>query len=221
MPQNESSDLKEMVRNLRSDFTKNALEKASALPDPFEQFGLWIGEAVEKKLSDPNAMILSTATPEGRPSSRVVLLRGFEDSAFTFFTNYDSRKGEEIAANPQAALLFFWAEIEKQVRIEGRIEKAAPEVSDAYFASRPRESRIGAWASPQSRAIENRAELEQKYADLSERFAEREIECPPNWGGYILKPERFEFWQGRASRLHDRLLYTKNGAEWAIERLAP
>lgn len=221
MSPNENTDIREIVQNLRHDFTKAALEKASARRDPFEQFALWIGEAVEKNLHEPNAMTLSTATPDGFPSSRVVLLRGFDQSGFTFFTNYDSRKGAEIAANPRAALLFYWAPIEKQVRLEGLIEKISEKASDEYFASRPRESRIGAWTSPQSQPIENRRALEEKYAELGERFASGEIERPPNWGGYVLKPVRFEFWQGRASRLHDRLLYTKSGTSWQIERLAP
>lgn len=197
------------------------MEKDTAREDPFEQFELWLTEAIAKDLHEPNAMVLSTADDSGRPSSRVVLLRGFDQQGFTFFTNYDSRKAAEIAKNPQAALLFYWADLSKQVRVEGSIAKAPEQISDEYFASRPRASQLGAIASPQSSVIENRLQLEEKYAALKDEYGDHEIARPENWGGYIVKPDLFEFWQGRASRLHDRLRYTRSGDEWSIERLAP
>lgn len=217
----ENRNLKEIINNLRHDFSKDTLNEKTARANPFEQFELWIAEAFDKQLHDPNAMVLSTATPDGKPSSRVVLLRGFDEAGFRFFTNYESRKGIEIRANPHAALLFYWAEIEKQVRVEGLISKIDEKDSDAYFASRPRASRVGALISPQSRVIESRAALEKKFAELSEQMAEEEIIRPRNWGGFTLQPEVFEFWQGRASRLHDRLRYAKTESGWQIERLAP
>jgi pyridoxamine 5'-phosphate oxidase len=213
--------VRDVISGLRRDFSRDGVADISAESAPFEQFELWLAEAVDKKLNDPNAMVLSTATADGRPSSRVVLLKGFDETGFVFYTNYDSRKAAEIAANPHAALLFYWSETGKQVRIEGMIEKVSPEMSDAYFASRPRASRIGAVISPQSRVIENREVLEAKYAELDREYGEDAIERPPNWGGYVVVPEVFEFWQGRESRLHDRLRYTKAESGWRVERLAP
>ena len=217
----EKTNVQDLISGLRHDFSRDEVAELSAASAPFEQFELWLAEAVDKKLHDPNAMVLSTSTKDGRPSSRVVLLKGFDETGFVFYTNYDSRKAAEIAANPHAALLFYWAETGKQVRIEGTILKVSPEMSDAYFASRPRASRLGAVASPQSRVIENREVLEQKYAELDREYREREIERPANWGGYVVEPEVFEFWQGRESRLHDRLRYTKAESGWLVERLAP
>jgi len=219
--QSDNPNLKELVHTLRHDYLTTTLEKETARQNPFEQFELWLADAVEKQLYEPNAMVLSTATAVGKPSSRVVLLRGFGESGFVFYTNYKSRKGLEIEENPNAALLFYWAEIERQVRIEGTIAKINEEDSDAYFASRPRESRIGAWTSPQSCVIESRDVLEKKFNELARQWKEKSIARPPEWGGYALKPEIFEFWQGRESRLHDRLLYTKVKSDWKIERLAP
>jgi pyridoxamine 5'-phosphate oxidase len=213
--------VRDIISDLRHDFSRDGVADISAESAPFEQFELWLAEAVDKNLNDPNAMVLSTATKGGRPSSRVVLLKGFDETGFVFYTNYDSRKAAEIAANHHAALLFYWAETGRQVRIEGTIEKVSPEMSDAYFASRPRASRIGAVISPQSSVIENREVLEHKYAALDREYAEREIERPANWGGYVVVPEVFEFWQGRESRLHDRLRYTKTTSGWRVERLAP
>jgi pyridoxamine-phosphate oxidase len=217
----DNQDLRKIIHGSRHDFSTETFAEGAALADPFGQFELWIGEAIERGLHEPNAMVLSTATVSGKPSSRVVLMRGFDTSGFIFYTNYDSRKAFEIEENPHAALLFYWAELAKQVRIEGVMEKVAEETSDAYFASRPRENQIGALASAQSSVISGRKELEEKYAKLEAEFAEREIPRPQNWGGYFLFPVAFEFWQGRQSRLHDRLRYTKIGAEWRIERLAP
>jgi pyridoxamine 5'-phosphate oxidase len=213
--------LQNSVSNLRHDFSRDEIEELSAKVTAFEQFESWLAEAIGKNLNDPNAMVLSTSTPDGRPSSRVVLLKGFDENGFVFYTNYDSRKAAEIAANPHAALLFYWTETGKQVRIEGTIKKVPAEVSDEYFASRPRASQIGAAASPQSNIVESRDYLEGRFAELEKEFEGREIKRPENWGGYILEPDIFEFWQGRESRLHDRLRYTKNETGWDVERLAP
>jgi pyridoxamine 5'-phosphate oxidase len=218
---NDDQNVKNIIGKIRRDYASDRLNKKTARKNPFEQFELWLAEAIEKQLREPNAMVLSTASADGKPSSRVVLLRGFENEGFTFYTNYESRKGKEVRENPRAALLFYWAEIEKQVRVEGVIAKTDEENSNAYFASRPRESQIGAWASPQSSVIENRRFIEEKFAELNEQSEGKEIARPPDWGGYILKPEVLEFWQGRASRLHDRLRYSKDESGWKIERLAP
>lgn len=219
MPDNQH--LKDLISRLRHDFTRDEIEELSARQAPFEQFELWLAEAIGKNLNDPNAMVLSTSTSDGRPSSRVVLLKGFDENGFIFYTNYDSRKAGEIAENPHVALLFYWAETGKQVRIEGKIKKVPGEMSDAYFASRPRASQIGAVASPQSRVIESREQLEIEFERLKERSEEKAIDRPANWGGYIVAPETFEFWQGRENRLHDRLRYTKTADGWKVERLAP
>lgn len=213
--------IKEIISDLRHDFSREEFENLGAREAPFEQLELWLTEAIEKKLNDPNAMVLSTSTPDGRPSSRVVLLKGFDEAGFIFYTNYDSRKGAELAANPRAALLFYWPETGKQVRIEGTVRKVPAELSDAYFASRPRASRIGAAASPQSSVIEDRSRLEERFAKLEKEFEGKEIERPANWGGYIVEPDVFEFWQGRESRLHDRLQYTRTASGWDVRRLAP
>lgn len=210
-----------MISDLRHDFSKGQYDELSDQSKPFEQFELWLAEAIEKNLNDPNAMVLSTCAKDGRPSSRVVLLKGFDKSGFIFYTNYDSRKGKELAENPRAALLFYWAETGKQIRIEGTVKKVAAEMSDQYFASRPRASQLGAVASPQSSPIDGREELEEKYADLEKEFDGKEITRPENWGGYIVEPEVIEFWQGRESRLHDRLRYTRTASGWQVERLAP
>ena len=208
------------IYNLRNDYQTKVLEKETAKRNPFEQFEIWLAEAIAAKTDEPNAMILSTVD-EAKPSSRVVLLRGFDKQGLVFYTNYDSRKGNEIAANPRASLLFFWAKLERQVRVEGEIKRTSRRQSEAYFATRPRESQIGAWASAQSDVIENRRELEEKLAEIEKRFAGKDIVCPPFWGGFRLKPDSFEFWQGRKNRLHDRLRYTRAKSAWKIERLSP
>jgi len=213
--------VKDIISDLRHDFSREEIEELSTREAPFEQFEIWLGEAIGKNLNDPNAMVLSTSTPDGRPSSRVVLLKGFDEAGFLFFTNYSSRKAAEIAVNPHAALLFYWAETGKQVRIEGSIKKAPEDVSDAYFASRPRASQIGAVASPQSGVVKSRSDLEERFAELEREFEGKEIKRHENWGGYILEPNVFEFWQGRESRLHDRLRYTKTDSGWEVNRLAP
>ena len=183
----------------------------------------WFAAATTEGVPEPNAMTLATSTPDGRPSARIVLLRGIDDRGFAFFTNYESRKARELETNPWAALVFFWHDMERQVRVEGRAERVTDEESDSYFHSRPASSRIGAWASPQSQVIGSREQLEKQYGDLESRFADDPmIPRPANWGGYRLLPDTFEFWQGRPSRLHDRLRYTRRPhGDWLLERLAP
>lgn len=209
------------IYDLRSDYEAENLEESTVSRNPFEQFENWLAEAIAADVDEPNAMILSTAASSCKPSSRVVLLRGFDRKGFVFFTNYESRKSKEIAENPQASLLFFWAKLERQVRIEGVISKTSRKISKEYFMTRPRASQIGAWASPQSSVIASRRELEEKFAEQEKRFDGKDVECPEFWGGFILKPDLFEFWQGRKSRLHDRLRYTKKRNVWKIDRLSP
>ena len=200
----------------------HGLSEADLAPDPFAQFQAWFDTALAAGLPEPNAMTLDTATPDGRPSARMVLIKGVDPRGFVFYTNYESRKGRELEANPWAALVFYWPELERQIRIEGRVERVAAEESDAYFASRPLGSRLGAWASPQSQVIPGRDVLEARLRDLEARFASGDVPRPPHWGGYRVVPEAVEFWQGRPSRLHDRLRYTRQAdGRWAIERLAP
>jgi pyridoxamine 5'-phosphate oxidase len=208
------------IADIRKDYRLQSLDEADTAADPFTQFGVWWNEAVSSEIDEVNAMTLATATPGGRPSARIVLLKGYDAKGFVFFTNYESDKGKEIAANPQAALVFFWKELERQIRIEGRVEKVSSEDSDAYFQSRPAGSRIGAWASPQSAVITGRELIEKNAEEFGSRFG-GDIPRPPHWGGYIVIPDLFEFWQGRSSRLHDRIQYRLSGGAWVRERLAP
>lgn len=210
------------LAEIRTEYQAATLTESDVLANPFAQFDKWFHEALEAKVLEVNAMTLSTATPDGKPSSRIVLLKALDDKGFTFFTNYHSEKGQMLAANPYAALNFFWAELERQVRIEGRVEKVSHEESDQYFASRPKTSQIGAWVSEQSRVISGRGELDKKLEELTVYYADKEVIRPPHWGGYRLLPTEIEFWQGRHSRLHDRLKYSKEteGA-WKLVRLSP
>jgi len=191
-------------------------------PDPIVQFRRWFDEAASAELPLPNAMTLATATPDGKPSARVVLLKGVDERGFVFFTNYRSRKGRELASNPLAAAVLYWEELHRQVRIEGNVEALGPGESDAYFRTRPRGARLGAWASPQSSVIPARGLLERRMKELKGRFSGRSIPRPRHWGGYRLRPASIEFWQGRANRLHDRLLYVRRrDGSWRVQRLAP
>jgi len=189
--------------------------------DPIRQFQTWFNDAFEAKLPLPEAMTLATATRDGKPSARMVLLKQVDHDGFVFYTNYNSAKAEQLDANPHAALVFYWAKLDRQVRIEGSISRTSREESLAYFATRPRESQIGAWASEQSEAISSRTVLEERAEELEQQYRDREIECPEHWGGYRLKPERIEFWKSRIGRLHDRILYQREGDSWTITRLAP
>lgn len=213
-------DLQSFINTLRHDFTKQTLDKNDVNADPILQFERWFKEAVEARVNEPNAMCISTVSSDGQPSARIVLLRNFDKEGFVFYTNYNSRKGTEINENPKAALLFFWPELERQVRVEGILKKQSPVESTRYFDSRPRESKLGAWASEQSKPIDSRLILDQAYQENSKKYP-GEVPRPPFWGGYVLMPERIEFWQGRANRLHDRILYSLENKNWKTERLSP
>lgn len=211
------------ISALRKEYTQAALEESDLGKNPIEQFGLWFDQAVKTTGDDANAMVLSTLHPNGRPTSRVVLLKGFDSQGFVFFTNYASSKGQALAANPWASLLFFWPALERQVRIEGRVSKIPEAASDDYYRSRPLQSRVGAWASPQSQVIASRQWLADAFTRYTAQLGDDPAR-PDHWGGYCLSPDRIEFWQGRPSRLHDRLVYTNDadGAEgWRVQRLAP
>lgn len=210
------------IGDLRRDYTLESLNETSVQPNPYQQFTHWWEEVLKAHIVEPNAMTLATAGNNGRPHARIVLLKDYNESGFVFYTNYSSHKGKEIDENPFASLVFFWKELERQVRIEGRVEKTDTQTSEAYFNSRPEGSKIGAWASPQSETIASRTVLEERWKAFHHEFSGKPIQRPEHWGGYRLVPDRFEFWQGRSSRLHDRIVYTKQDHDtWKIERLAP
>lgn len=208
------------IAELRMEYTRAALDESHVTADPYAQFSRWLSEAIEARVPEPTAMSVATVNEAGLPSSRIVLLKGVDAHGFIFYTNYESRKGAELGANPHASLLFFWPELQRQVRIEGAVHRVDGAESDEYYQSRPLGSRIGAWASPQSRVLENRAWLEARVEALTAQHGEHPPR-PPHWGGYRLVPGQLEFWQGRPSRLHDRIRYRHLNGAWTIDRLAP
>jgi pyridoxamine 5'-phosphate oxidase len=209
------------IATIRSEFRMSKLEYDHLDNNPLNQFRFWLNDAIRARVPEPTAMTLATATPEGRPSARIVLLKDIDADGLTFFSNYESKKGMQLEFNPHAALVFFWSELERQVRIEGKVVKALPRISDEYFNARPEGSKIGAWASPQSRRIPSREYLENLQRDYLHLFRHKIPDRPQSWGGYRLVPALYEFWQGRENRLHDRFEYTRNGNIWEINRLAP
>lgn len=214
--------MKEILSNLRKDYIQKELTEMNVDSDPIIQFEHWFNAAIENQVNEPNAMVLSTVNENNTPSSRIVLLKNASKSGFTFFTNYNSDKGKQMEYNSNVSLLIFWAELEQQIRIEGKVEKVSKAESESYFHSRPRESQISAWASPQSHVVKNREELDRLRLEQEAKWKDKStIDLPDFWGGYIVIPSRIEFWQGRASRYHDRIVYTKINEGWKIERLAP
>lgn len=209
------------IAHLRKDYTLNGLDQQDILQSPIDQFKKWFDESLSAEVIEPNGMFLSTISPEGYPQGRIVLLKEVDNNGFTFYTNYNSQKGNDLAAHPFASLTFWWAELERQVRIVGKVEKVNEAESDAYFSIRPRGSQLGAWVSTQSEVIENREVLIDKLAKFENKFANQPVPRPPHWGGYRVIPSEIEFWQGRPSRLHDRIRYHYQNNEWKIERLSP
>lgn len=209
------------IADIRKDYKLKQLRESEVSPDPFKQFDLWWNEVLTAEITEPNAMTLSTASADGVPSARIVLLKGIANGAFLFFTNYNSYKAKDLLENPRACLVFFWKELERQVRITGMVEQTDADTSDGYFNSRPEASRIGAWASPQSQVIESREWLEKNEIEFTRRFESNPLVRPAYWGGFLVKPITIEFWQGRPNRLHDRLQYQLTDDQWKIERLAP
>jgi pyridoxamine 5'-phosphate oxidase len=220
MPPGDSKITREELQNLRKQYSKSSLTTASVNPEPLLQFEKWFNEMLRSGFYEPSAMTLATSSAEGKPSARVVLLKGFDSNGFIFYTNYKSRKGKDIEHNPFGCLLFYWDKLERQIRIDGRIEKVSKAESEAYFRKRPYKSKLGAWASKQSSVIAERSEVVKEFLKYMVKFR-TDVPLPPVWGGYRLIPEAFEFWQGRPNRLHDRIRYTRLKKEWKIERLAP
>ena len=209
------------IEHLRREYAREELLEENVRENPIDQFTAWFDQALLSEVVEPNAMSLATATKGGKPSVRIVLLKGFDKEGFRFFSNYKSRKGRELEENPHASLCFFWPELERQVRLEGTVRKLDKEESGKYFQKRPRLSQLGAWASNQSEEVQSRESLEERFHEIEEKFSGKEIPAPEFWGGYILKPSSIEFWQGRRGRLHDRLLYESVSGDWAIKRLSP
>jgi pyridoxamine 5'-phosphate oxidase len=214
-------NIEQHIFQLRKDYSSESLDEGVVFPDPLHQFKFWLEEAAKAGVPEVNAMTLATADALGNPSARIVLLRGFNEQGLQFFTNYSSRKGHDLKENPKACINFFWPELERQIRINGAMEQIAASESDAYFDSRPRESQIGAWASHQSEIIPSKEYLMEKFKNLEKEFEGRKIPRPPHWGGFLLKPESFEFWQGRPSRMHDRIGYFLDAGKWNIRRYSP
>ncbi|WP_298647917.1 pyridoxamine 5'-phosphate oxidase [uncultured Proteiniphilum sp.] len=209
------------LSRMRQEYRAGSLNKTEMASNPFDEFRVWLETAIASGLPEPNAMIVASATPDGRPSARVVLLKEVNEKGFVFYTNYMSRKGRELLANPFTAAVLDWHEIERQVRIEGLVEKLEDEESDAYFNVRPNDAKIGAWASPQSRIVKGREELEELQKRYTAQFAGKEVPRPPHWGGFVIRPTLIEFWQGRPNRMHDRIAYYKVDKGWSMQRLAP
>jgi len=209
------------IRDIRQEYTLGGMDDSHLNEDPFTLFDSWFKEAVNSGINEPSAMALSTVGTDGYPQSRIVLLKGYSEEGFSFFTNYESQKGQALAVNPKASLLFFWPELQRQIRITGDVTKTSKEESDEYFQSRPRGSRLGAWTSAQSKVIQSRDLLAERYTDFDRKYSEGDIPKPPYWGGYRLKPLTFEFWQGRESRLHDRIYFRQEDSSWKAARLAP
>ena len=209
------------ISSLREEYSQRRLSRRDLDPDPIKQFNRWLAEAIDARIKDPNAMSLATVNAAGQPSARIVLLKGVQPGGFLFFTNYGSRKSADLEANPRAGLTFFWAELERQVVIEGAVAKAGREEADTYFHSRPVASQLGAWASRQSEVVPSRQFLEEKFDAVTAQYADQQVPLPPFWGGYWLAPSSIEFWQGGPGRIHDRLRYLREGSSWHIERLSP
>ena len=210
-----------MLRDIRTNYQKFELLESEISKNPFDQLNLWLHEAISGKEAEPTAMVLSTIDPNGNPESRIVLLKEMTAEGLIFYTNYHSKKGQQISLHPQVSAVFFWPATERQVRIKGKAEQIPEKDSETYFQSRPLESQLGAWSSPQSRVIDSRHVLDENYVHYRRYFQEHEIKKPPHWGGYLIRPEYFEFWQGRSNRLHDRIEFQQSGREWIIHRLAP